>query len=94
MIYAFSPFATLIFSANDIPEIEGESNAFVRRFKLTEWDKAFYSKDRDRPVKTIRKNPCELSDIFNHSNFRSLPFFKIVNISPGEKSGNISNMVT
>jgi len=63
--YAFSPFATLIFSANDIPEIEDESNAFARRFEIIEWNKAFYGDERDHTIKTIRKDPGELSGIFN-----------------------------
>ncbi len=63
--YTFSPFATLIFSANEIPEIDDESNAFARRFELIEWNHAFYGKDRDHTVKTIRKDPGELSGIFN-----------------------------
>lgn len=63
--YTFSPFATLIFSANDIPEIEDESDAFARRFEIIEWNKAFYGKDRDHSVKTIRKDSGEISGIFN-----------------------------
>ena len=63
--YTFSPFATLIFSANDIPEIDDESNAFARRFEIIEWTKAFYGDERDHTVKTIRKDPGELSGIFN-----------------------------
>ena len=63
--YTFSPFATLIFSANEIPEIDDESNAFARRFELIEWNRAFYGKDRDHTVKSIRKDPSELSGIFN-----------------------------
>jgi len=63
--YTFTPYATLIFSANDIPEVSDESNAFARRFELIEWEKSFYGKDRDKTVKTIRNDPAELSGIFN-----------------------------
>ena len=42
--YTFTPFATLIFSANDIPEVEDGSNAFVRRFELIEWGDHFMKK--------------------------------------------------
>jgi len=63
--YTFMPYATLIFSANDIPEISDESDGFARRFELIEWRKSFYGKDRDNSVKTIRKDPNELSGIFN-----------------------------
>jgi P4 family phage/plasmid primase-like protien len=63
--YTFTPYATLIFSANDIPEVSDESDGFARRFELIEWEKSFYGKDRDNSVKTIRKDPEELSGIFN-----------------------------
>ena len=59
------PYATLIFSANEIPEVSDESEAFARRFELIEWNKSFYGKDRDNTVKTIRKDKNELSGIFN-----------------------------
>ena len=63
--YTFVPYATLIFSANEIPEVSDESEAFARRFELIEWTKQFYGKDRDKTVKTIRKDKNELSGIFN-----------------------------
>ena len=63
--YTFSAFATLIFSANEIPEVSDESNAFASRFEIIEWNKAFYGDERDHTVKTIRKDPGELSGIFN-----------------------------
>ncbi len=63
--YTFTPYATLIFSANDIPEVSDESDGFARRFELIEWEKSFYGKDRDNSVKTIRKDPEEISGIFN-----------------------------
>ena len=40
-------------------------HAFARRFELIEWNKAFYGNQRDHTVKTIRKDPGELSGIFN-----------------------------
>ena len=63
--YTFTPYTTLVFSANDIPEVVDESDGFARRFELIEWEKSFYGKDRDNSVKTIRKDPAELSGIFN-----------------------------
>jgi len=63
--YTFTPYATLIFSANDIPEVTDESDGFARRFELIEWEKSFYGKDRDKTVKTIKYDPSELSGIFN-----------------------------
>ena len=63
--YTFKPYATLIFSANEIPEVSDESEAFARRFELIEWNKSFYGKERDKTLKTIRKDKQELSGIFN-----------------------------
>ncbi len=63
--YTFFPYATLIFSANDIPTVEDESDGFARRFELIEWKKSFYGNDRDNTVKTIKNDPQELSGIFN-----------------------------
>jgi len=63
--YTFTPYTTLIFSANDIPEITDESDGFARRFELIEWEKSFYGKDRDNSIKTIKNDPAELSGIFN-----------------------------
>lgn len=63
--YTFQPYATLIFSANEIPIVEDESDAFARRFELIEWEKSFYGKDRDNTVKTIKHTPSEISGIFN-----------------------------
>ena len=63
--YTFKPYATLIFSANEIPEVSDESEAFARRFELIEWNKSFYGKERDKTLKTIRKDKNELSGIFN-----------------------------
>ncbi|KFM21363.1 phage-plasmid primase P4 family protein [Marine Group I thaumarchaeote SCGC AAA799-B03] len=63
--YTFTPYTTLIFSANDIPEVSDESDGFARRFELIEWEKSFYGKDRDNSVKTIRKDPGEISGLFN-----------------------------
>lgn len=63
--YSFTPYATLIFSANEIPEVSDESDGFARRFELIEWTKSFYGDERDNTVKTIRKDPKELSGIFN-----------------------------
>lgn len=63
--YTFFPYSTLIFSANDIPEVSDESDGFARRFELIEWEKSFYGSERDNTVKTIQKDPSELSGIFN-----------------------------
>lgn len=63
--YTFIPYATLIFSANEIPEVSDESEAFARRFELIDWNKSFYGKQRDKTLKTIRKDKNELSGIFN-----------------------------
>jgi putative DNA primase/helicase len=63
--YSFMPYSTLIFSANEIPDVHDESDGFARRFELIPWEKSFYGDDRDNTIKTIRKDPGELSGIFN-----------------------------
>ena len=63
--YMFQPYSTLIFSANDIPEVTDDSDGFARRLELIEWEKSFYGKDRDHSVNTIQNDPEEISGIFN-----------------------------
>ena len=63
--YVFTPFATLIFAANEIPEVADGSDGFARKFELIQWEKQFYGKDRDHSVKDIKTTPSELSGIFN-----------------------------
>lgn len=53
MPYAFKPFATLIFSANKLPDIggsAGEGTAIFRRFEIINWVKSFMSKKDGRDV--------------------------------------------
>jgi len=63
--YSFIPYATLIFSANEIPEVADGSDGFARKFELIPWEKQFYGSYRDYSVKTIKNTPSELSGIFN-----------------------------
>jgi P4 family phage/plasmid primase-like protien len=64
-VYTFTPYATMIFSANDIPIVNDESDGFARRFELIEWTKSFYGKDRDHTVNDIKNSKEELSGILN-----------------------------
>ena len=53
MPYSFVPFATLIFSANKLPDIggsAGEGTAIFRRFEIINWVKSFMSKKDGRDV--------------------------------------------
>ena len=59
-VYAFTPYATMIFSANDIPTVNDESDGFARKFELIEWTKQFYGKDRDHTVNDIKNSKEEL----------------------------------
>ena len=63
--YAFRPRATLIFSANELPEVDDSSDGFARKFELIKWEKKFYGKDRDHSVKQIQHNSNEISGIMN-----------------------------
>jgi len=63
--YPFIPFATLIFSANEIPEVSDGSDGFARKFELIQWSIQFYGTNRDNSIKTIKNSPNELSGIFN-----------------------------
>ena len=64
-VYAFEPYSTMIFSANDIPTVNDESDGFARKFELIEWTKQFYGKDRDHTVNDIKNSKEELSGILN-----------------------------
>ncbi len=64
-VYTFTPYATMIFSANDIPTVNDQSDGFARRFELIEWTKSFYGKDRDHTVNDIQNSKTELSGILN-----------------------------
>jgi putative DNA primase/helicase len=63
--YTFLPFSTMIFSANDIPSVNDESDGFARKFELIEWTRQFYGDDRDHSVNNIRNTKSELSGILN-----------------------------
>ena len=63
--YSFNPYAVLLFSANQIPEVNDESDGFTRRFEIIEWTKSFYGKDRDPTLSTMRYDQNEISGVFN-----------------------------
>ncbi len=63
--YAFTPFATLIFSANELPDVDDSSDGFARKFELIKWSKQFYGNLRDHTIKNIKNNTDEKSGIFN-----------------------------
>lgn len=63
--YSFRNFAKLIFSANQIPEVFDESDAFARRFFIIDWKKSFYGEERQEYVQKISTDVDELSGIFN-----------------------------
>ncbi len=59
------PYATMIFSANELPDVKDESDGFARRIEVIEWDKAFYGKQKDQNVTRIADMPKEISGILN-----------------------------
>ena len=63
--YAFRPHATMIFSANELPEVDDSSDGFARKFELIKWEKKFYGKDRDHSIKQIQYDSSEKAGIMN-----------------------------
>jgi hypothetical protein len=85
------PFTTLIFSANDIPKIDNESNTFARRFEMIEWNKAFYGEDRDHTIKTILKDPLTAGPATSLGMLTAGTKMKMC-VSP-PKSGELMNVI-
>ncbi len=63
--YPATPFATLIFSANELPDVKDETDGFARRVEVIEWEKSFYGNDKDPMVNRISDMPDEISGILN-----------------------------
>lgn len=59
------PYATMIFSANELPDIKDESDGFTRRIEVIEWERSFYGKEKDIKVTQISNNSDEISGILN-----------------------------
>ena len=78
--YNFTNFATLIFSANQIPEVSDTSDGFARRFIIIQWTKQFLSSrkkkndeipsgnivyNEDHSLKMMHLDEDEISGVFN-----------------------------
>lgn len=63
--YPAVPYATMIFSANELPDVKDETDGFARRVEVIEWEKSFYGKDKDPMVNRISDMPDEISGILN-----------------------------
>lgn len=63
--YPAVPYATLIFSANELPDVKDETDGFARRVEVIEWEKSFYGNDKDPMVNRISDMPDEISGILN-----------------------------
>lgn len=59
------PYATLIFSANELPDVKDETDGFARRIEVMEWDRSFYGKQKDDKMTRIVDMPEEISGILN-----------------------------
>lgn len=58
-------YATLIYSANELPIIHDGSDGFARRFVIIDWPNSFYGEKRDKTIQTIQYDESELSGILN-----------------------------
>lgn len=59
------PYCTMIFSANELPDVKDETDGFARRIEVIEWIKSFYGVQKDPTVTRIKDTPEELSGILN-----------------------------
>lgn len=63
--FKLESFAKLIFSANKLPEIFDDSDAFFRRWLIINWDQKFVGDNCDPQILDKISTPEELSGIFN-----------------------------
>ncbi len=63
--FPFYPFATMIFTFNELPEILDSSDGLNRKLQLVHWKRSFYGKDANDSLDLMEKDPEELSGILN-----------------------------
>ena len=63
--YTFRPRTTLIFSANELPEVDDASDGFARKFEIVQWERQFTATERDMTLLTLPGDEFEKSGILN-----------------------------
>lgn len=63
--FAFKPYAKLMFSANQLPDVEDQTNAMYRRWVIFKWDQKFEGKNQDRHLLSKLTEKEELNKIFS-----------------------------
>ena len=63
--FTFVPFATLIFTFNELPEVNDHSDGFNRKIQTIHFTKSFYGKNDDPNIETIKDDKTEMSGILN-----------------------------
>ncbi len=68
--FTFSPYARLLFSANEPPPTPDSSDAFFRRWQIIPFDRRFQAGKADRRLIDRLTTPGELSGLLNHGLIR------------------------
>ncbi|MDC0041859.1 phage/plasmid primase, P4 family [Candidatus Nitrosopelagicus sp.] len=63
--FNFSPYAKLMFSANQLPDVEDQTNAMYRRWIIFKWSQKFEGVNQDRHLLQKLTTNEELSNIFS-----------------------------
>jgi putative DNA primase/helicase len=64
--FTFSPYARLLFSANEPPPTPDSSDAFFRRWQIIPFERRFQTGKADRRLIDRLTTPAELSGLLNH----------------------------
>ena len=63
--FSYVPFVTLIFTFNELPEVNDHSDGFNRKIQTIHFTKSFYGNEDDPEVETIKDDETEMSGILN-----------------------------
>lgn len=61
----YSPYATMVFTFNELPMVRDSSDGFARKIQTIHWDQKFEGADKDVSVDRIKDDPWELAGVFN-----------------------------
>lgn len=76
--FVFQPFATLIFTFNELPPVLDSSDGFARKIQLVPWNNRFTRADRE--IAVLSNDESERSGIFN----RVVPIMRRFLLDDGE----------